>query len=242
MTRKWIRRRGRMRRSRTRASAASRATCWMRLFMDGLSQDLERLTRVNTILEQVPGRTLDTGAAKLRYIDALIMLPSRDIREIAVRHVHEMPRPVQLLMSGLGALNYGGRQLVSYLLFEQGYTLRADQARLRGRACPPRPAPGVSRGRADRMHPAASPAGAISPSTTPSGSGHCRMPEARPRSREARSERATSGRSSQARGTRQTRRSRSPSSAPRCRQGRGRCAVSSAPAVPRNRPAPRPAG
>lgn len=92
------------------------------LFMDGLSQDLERLTRVNLILENLPGRSLDTGAAQLRYIDALIVLPSRDIREIAIRHVHEMPRPVQILMSGMGALNYGGRQLVSYLLFEQGYT------------------------------------------------------------------------------------------------------------------------
>ncbi len=92
------------------------------LFMDGLSQDLERLTRVNLILENLPGRTLDTGAARLRYIDALIMLPSRDIREIAIRHAHEIPRPVQVLMNGIGALNYGGRQFVSYLLFEQGYT------------------------------------------------------------------------------------------------------------------------
>lgn len=92
------------------------------LFMDGLSQDLERLTRVNLILENQPTRTLDAGAAQLRYIDALIMLPSRDIREIAVRHAHEMPRPVRILMSGLGALNTGGRQLVSYLLFEMGYT------------------------------------------------------------------------------------------------------------------------
>jgi len=92
------------------------------LFMDGLSQDLERLTRINLILENVPGRALDTGLTRLRYIDALIMLPSRDIREIAIRHVREMPRPVQLLMNGMGALNYGGRQLVSYLLFEQGYT------------------------------------------------------------------------------------------------------------------------
>jgi NTE family protein len=92
------------------------------LFMDGLSQDLERLTRVNVILDQVPGRTLQGPRGPLRYIDALIVLPSRDIREIAVRHVHEMPRTVQLLMNGLGALNYGGRQLVSYLLFESGYT------------------------------------------------------------------------------------------------------------------------
>lgn len=92
------------------------------LFMDGLSQDLERLTRINLILENIAGRSLQTASAKLRYIDALIMLPSRDIREIAIRHVREMPRPVRIMMRGLGALNYGGRQLASYLLFEQGYT------------------------------------------------------------------------------------------------------------------------
>ncbi|MBM4196007.1 MAG: patatin-like phospholipase family protein [Gammaproteobacteria bacterium] len=92
------------------------------LFMDGLSQDLERLTRINLILENVQGRQLDTDSARLRYIDALVILPSRDIREIAIRHVREMPRAVQLLLSGMGALNYGGRQLVSYLLFEHGYT------------------------------------------------------------------------------------------------------------------------
>jgi len=92
------------------------------LFMDGLSQDLERLTRINQILECQPRNTIDTDSARLRFIDAMIMLPSRDIREIAMRYVHEMPRPVRLLMRGLGALNYGGRQLVSYLLFEQGYT------------------------------------------------------------------------------------------------------------------------
>jgi NTE family protein len=58
----------------------------------------------------------------LRAIDALILYPSQDIREIALRFLHEMPRPVRLLMGALGALNYGGRQLVSYLLFEAGYT------------------------------------------------------------------------------------------------------------------------
>jgi NTE family protein len=33
-----------------------------------------------------------------------------------------MPRSIRLLLRGLGALNYGGRQLLSYLLFESGYT------------------------------------------------------------------------------------------------------------------------
>ncbi|MBT8422478.1 MAG: hypothetical protein KJP03_05125, partial [Gammaproteobacteria bacterium] len=48
--------------------------------------------------------------------------PSEDVREIAARHLHEMPRGVRLLLSGLGAMNKGDMQLVSYLLFESGFT------------------------------------------------------------------------------------------------------------------------
>jgi NTE family protein len=92
------------------------------LFMDGLSADLENLTRLNLILEESPQRRLDGDFGHLRYVEAMIMLPSQDIREIAARHFREMPLPVRLLMQGLGSLNYGGRQLLSYLLFESGYT------------------------------------------------------------------------------------------------------------------------
>lgn len=92
------------------------------LFMDGLSSDLENLIRINLILESTPGRVMQGEFGQLHHTDALIMLPTRDIRAIAARYVHEMPRPVRLLMRGLGALNYGGSQLLSYLLFESGYT------------------------------------------------------------------------------------------------------------------------
>ena len=92
------------------------------LFMDGLSADLERLTRINLILDQVPGGNIRGDEGNLRPIDALVMLPSEDIREIAERHVHELPRSVRILLKGLGALNKGGMQLASYLLFESGYT------------------------------------------------------------------------------------------------------------------------
>jgi NTE family protein len=92
------------------------------LFLDGLSSDLESLTRINLILEQVPGRSMAGEFGDLRHTEALIMLPSRDVRDIALRHVAEMPRSIRLLLRGLGALNYGGRQLLSYLLFESGYT------------------------------------------------------------------------------------------------------------------------
>jgi NTE family protein len=92
------------------------------LFMDGLSSDLESLIRINLILESMPGRVMEGEFGQLHHTDAFIILPSRDFRAIAARHVREMPRPVRLLMSGLGALNYGGSQLLSYLLFESGYT------------------------------------------------------------------------------------------------------------------------
>ncbi len=92
------------------------------LLMDGLSADLERLTRINLMLNELPGRSVSGEFGSLRFIDALIIMPSRDIREIALRHLEEMPRAVRVLLRGLGAANYGGRQLLSYLLFEAGYT------------------------------------------------------------------------------------------------------------------------
>jgi NTE family protein len=92
------------------------------LFMDGLSADLERLTRINLMLEQVPDHTIEGDHGELRIIEAMVILPSEDIREIAARHVHELPRSVRILLKGLGAMNKGGMQLASYLMFESGYT------------------------------------------------------------------------------------------------------------------------
>lgn len=92
------------------------------LLMDGLSADLERLARLNYVINERPGRVLEGRFESLRSIDTMIIFPSQDIREIALRYLHEMPRAVRLLMRALGAMNYGGRQLVSYLLFEAGYT------------------------------------------------------------------------------------------------------------------------
>ena len=92
------------------------------LFMDGLSADLERLTRINFMLEQVGEQNINGEENQLRPIDAMVMLPSVDIREIAARHAKELPRSVRILLHGLGAMNKGGMQLASYLMFESGYT------------------------------------------------------------------------------------------------------------------------
>ena len=92
------------------------------LFMDGLYSDLERLTRLNLILEQIDHTALTGPAAGLKPISTLIILPQEDIREVAMRHVHELPRAVRLLLRGIGAMNKGGLQLISYMLFESGFT------------------------------------------------------------------------------------------------------------------------
>ena len=92
------------------------------LFMDGLNADLERVTRVNMILEQLGSENLRPPIDQLRELHTLIIVPKEDIRAVAARHVGELPRPVRMLLKGLGALNRDGMQLVSYLLFESGFT------------------------------------------------------------------------------------------------------------------------
>ena len=91
------------------------------LFMDGLYADLERLTRINLILEQL-NQELSGPVAQLRPLSTLIIVPKEDLRQVAERHAHELPRAVRLLLRGLGAMNRSGMQLVSYLLFESGFT------------------------------------------------------------------------------------------------------------------------
>ena len=92
------------------------------LFMDGLYTDLERLVLINRLLEQTGTEALHGAMASLRPLHTLIVAPKRDLRDVAERHAHELPRPVRLLLRGLGAGSGHGMQLVSYLLFESGYT------------------------------------------------------------------------------------------------------------------------
>jgi NTE family protein len=92
------------------------------LFMDGLYTDLERLSRTNRILEQLGDRKLSGNLAGLRPLHTLVIVPHQDLRSVAAKYVQELPRGVRLLLRGLGASSNSGLQLVSYLLFESGFT------------------------------------------------------------------------------------------------------------------------
>ncbi len=84
------------------------------IFMDYLNNDLARLQRINRTLEIIPEHLRpETG---LRKIDALLIQPSEDLREVANRHMHRVPASVKTLLKGIGA--WGPGRLPSYLLFE----------------------------------------------------------------------------------------------------------------------------
>lgn len=92
------------------------------LFMDGIYADLERVSRINSILEVTRQKTIARPGGQLREIDTMLIVPSQDIREIAARHAAELPGPLRALLGGIGGLNSSGMQFISYLLFESGFT------------------------------------------------------------------------------------------------------------------------
>ena len=93
------------------------------LFMDGLYSDLERITRINEMLDAAPleGDRRRSGA-RLRPIDTMLIVPSEDLRVIAHKHRQELPFAIRALLRGAGGNNPSENRLLSFLLFEQAYT------------------------------------------------------------------------------------------------------------------------
>lgn len=92
------------------------------IFLDSLAVDVERLT--NALLEHA---VLPDGAAT-RRVDVLTLTPSCSLDQLALDHLDDLPSEARTLFRVLGVSSEpdspGGGALMSYLLFEAGYTRR----------------------------------------------------------------------------------------------------------------------
>ena len=88
------------------------------LFMDSLHAGVAQLERLNRLVAQ----SFVPNPEGLRHIDSLVLMPGADLGTIAARHARQMPRTVRGLLRIMGAANSDGSELLSYLLFESGYT------------------------------------------------------------------------------------------------------------------------
>lgn len=92
------------------------------LFMDGLYSDLERITRINQLLDSITTGNAPGAAANMRAIDTMLIVPSQDLRQLAYRHRKELPLAIRALLRGVGGRSPGENRLLSFLLFEKAYT------------------------------------------------------------------------------------------------------------------------
>ena len=92
------------------------------IFLDSMSVDLERMSRINRTLSLIPESSRAEKATTLRPIEVLVIAPSQRLDHLAARHAQALPWPVRTLLRGIGAMNANGGALTSYLLFEESFT------------------------------------------------------------------------------------------------------------------------
>jgi len=92
------------------------------LFMDGLYSDLERMTRINQLIDAVDPEHRVDSLSSMRAIDTMLIVPSEDLRVIAHRHRKKLPFAIRCLMRGISGQRASENRLLSFLLFEKAYT------------------------------------------------------------------------------------------------------------------------
>ena len=91
------------------------------IFLDSLDADIERLHRINQTLQRANKGRLTRPNIGLHHVDALVISPSQDIGAIANKYIQRLPRPLRLLLRGLGAINNDDSSFVSYLMFDRAF-------------------------------------------------------------------------------------------------------------------------
>lgn len=91
-------------------------------FIDSLEHDIETLAKVNNLVAFADNESPHRPPDGLRNIDLLVIYPSMEFDELAIKHVKNLPWAVRFAMRMIGATEGGsGASLASYLLFEKGF-------------------------------------------------------------------------------------------------------------------------
>jgi NTE family protein len=80
------------------------------------------MTRINQLIDSVDAVKRTGTFLKMRPIDTMIIVPSEDLRAVADRHKKDLPFPLRALLRGVAGTDPRKNRLLSFLLFERGYT------------------------------------------------------------------------------------------------------------------------
>jgi len=92
------------------------------LFLDGLYSDIERMTRINQLIDSVGADSQTESIANMHAIDTMLVVPSKDLRQIAAQYRRQLPFALRALLRGISGRSSGEHRLLSFLLFECAYT------------------------------------------------------------------------------------------------------------------------
>jgi NTE family protein len=94
------------------------------VFLESIEADVERLERMNRMIELVPPADRARLPHQVRPIPALVLRPSRDLGQLAGDQYRRFPRFLRYLLRGIGANAGNASDLLSYLAFEPVYVGR----------------------------------------------------------------------------------------------------------------------
>ena len=88
------------------------------VLLDGVELDIERMGRVNNMIQQIPAKFHQDLTYK--KVDFCWISPSADIGEIAAQKHMKLPPIIRYLLKGLGSIEEAS-EIVSYLLFDPSF-------------------------------------------------------------------------------------------------------------------------
>ncbi|QDK42890.1 patatin-like phospholipase family protein [Bacteriovorax stolpii] len=92
------------------------------LFLDAIEFDYERLQRINKTVSLLSEEARAAHPGQLKSIPTLLIQPSVDLGELAGDQFHRFPKMLRYLLSGIGATEARGADLLSYIAFDKAYT------------------------------------------------------------------------------------------------------------------------